>query len=176
MKVDTVVSSTVLRFALPAGIAAIPTFIDAGAAVSCIKGGRKKIERGTTVTTTPTAPGSPGGKFDVTLSKAMTVPVVEDDLVSFAKGKHQMLVRRWRWYLKNDLRPENDAAIKQAISSALEDTDFKKITFQTVEDMQKVITRTETLLGNDLEFDDAYNLHIVLVTQQTTAPDPLDPQ
>ena len=174
MMVDTVVSSTVLRFALPTGITTIPTFIVKDAAVSCIKGGRRKIDRGTTVTTTPTVSG---GKFDVTLSKPMPVNAAKGDLISFAKGKHQMLVRRWRWYLKNDLRSENDAAIKQAISSALEDTDFKKITFQAIEDTQKVIIRTETLLDDtDLEFADAYNLHIVLVTQQTTAPDPLDPQ
>ena len=163
-----------LRFALPAGIATIPTFIAAGAAVSCFKGGRKKILRDTTVTMPPTAPTGPGGTFDVTLSQPTTA--VRGDLVGFAKGKHQMLVRRWRWYLKNDLRAENDAAIKQAISSALSDTEFRKITFQAIEDTQKVIVRTETLLGTDLEFDDAYNLHVVLLTEQTTAPDPLDPQ
>ena len=181
MKVTSVQSNTVLRFTLPAGISAIPTFIAAptatapGSAVSCtIKTGRKKMLRNTTVTNV-TAPTGAGGTFDVTLSNPTTAAA--NDYVSFAAGSHQMLVRRWRWYLKNDLRAENDAAIQQAISSALSDGDFKKITFQAIEDtQQKVITSTETRLGADLEFDDAYHLHIVLMTQQTTAPDPLDPQ
>ncbi|WP_156927946.1 hypothetical protein [Bradyrhizobium sp. Tv2a-2] len=167
--------TNVLRFTLPAGIAARPTFIAAGSAVSCtIKTGRKKMLRGTTVNTV-TAPTGPGGTFDVTLSNNTTA--VANDYVSFAVGSHQQLIRRWRWYLKNDLRAENDATIKQAIFSALADTDFKKITFQAIEDtQQKVITNTETRLGADLEFDDAYHLHVVLMTQPTTAPDPLDPQ
>ena len=172
MKVDSVPAGppNVLRFVLPAGCS-MPTYIITDAAVSCIKGGRKKILRETTVTgVVPVG----GGVFDVALSKPTTA--VKGDFVSFAKGKHQMLVRRWRWYLKNDLRAENDAAIKQAISSALSDTDFQKITFQAIEETQKVVTRTETLLGDDMEFDDKYNLHIVLLTEQTTAPDALDPQ
>jgi hypothetical protein len=181
MKITSVQPGNVLRFTLPAGITARPTFIvaptavTAGSAVSCtIKTPRKKMPRGTTVTAVTAPTGTPA-TFDVTLSGPTTA--VANDYVSFALGNHQMLVRRWRWYLKNDLRAENDVAIRQAISSALADGDFKKITFQAIEDtQQKVITSTETRLGTDFEFDDAYHLHIVLMTQQTSAPDPLDPQ
>ena len=177
MTVETAVSLTVLRFRLPAGVSTIPTFIEAGAAVSYLKGGRKKVQRGTIVTATPIAPSAPGGTFDVTLSRPLNSGAAVGDHVVFAKGKHQQLVRRWRWYLKNDLRPENDSAIRQAILSALEDVDCRKIAFQAIEDTQRVITRTETLLDDvDLEFGDEYNLHLVLMTEQTTAPDPLDPQ
>jgi hypothetical protein len=183
MQITSVVTTTppVLRFTLPAGISTRPTFIVApsgatpGSAVSCtIKTGRKKMLRGTTVTAVTAPTGAPA-TFDVTVSNPTSA--APGDFVTFALGSHQMLVRRWRWYLKNDLRAENDTAIQDAISSALSDGDFKKITFQAIEDtQQKVITSTETRLGTDFEFDDAYHLHIVLMTQQTTAPDPLDPQ
>jgi hypothetical protein len=168
------VAPPVLRFALPGGIGARPTFIAVGnTANGTIKTGRKKIQRGTTVTNV-TPPTGVGGTFDVTLSNPTTAAA--NDWVSFAPGNHQQLVRRWRWYLKHDLRTENDTAIRQAISTALSDSNFTKITFQSIEDTQKVITRTETRLGPDFEFDDVYYMHIVLLTQQTTAPDPLDPQ
>ena len=160
-----------LQFKLPLGVVDIPTYIDEKAKVSCLNK-RKKIPRGTTVTAKSIVDAD--GTFTITFSGPVSAQ--KGDLVSFAKGKHEQLVRRWRWYLKSDLLAENSSAIRQAISSALDDDDFKKITFQAIEDTQKVHTRIETLLGNDLEFGDDYILHLVLMTQQTTAPDPLDPQ
>lgn len=166
-------SRSELQFKLPTGVS-MPSYIADGAAVSYPRKGKKKAQRGTTVDGTPSAAAD--GTFSVKLSLPLTDDAKAGDFVCFAKGKHQQLVRRWRWYLKNDLRPENDTAIKQAIYSALQDKDCERISFQAIEDIQKVVKRTETLLDEDMELGDRYNLHIVLMTDQTTAPDPLDPQ
>jgi hypothetical protein len=75
------------------------------------------------------------------------------------------------------LLPENHAAIRSAISSALDDRDFTQITFQTIEDTQRVFASAQRQTDNtNDEFDGTFVLNIILVTQQTTAPDPLDPQ
>jgi hypothetical protein len=69
------------------------------------------------------------------------------------------------------------AAIQNAISAALDDSDFQSITFQTIEDTQRVVTSIQQQLdANNVAFINSFILHIVLLTQQTTAPDPLDPQ
>jgi hypothetical protein len=96
--------------------------------------------------------------------------------ICFTQGRHEQLVRRWRWYLKYDLQPENHVAIRRAIANALNDTNFQKITFQTIEDTQRVLTNVETRLGGNFEFDDIFIMHIILMTQQTTSPDPIDQQ
>jgi hypothetical protein len=99
-------------------------------------------------------------------------------LISFAKGKHERLVRRWRWYLDKDLKPANNDAIRQAISEALDDTDFASISFQTVEDTQRVIVASQAKLDGTAsdELSDDMAMTILLMTQATTSPDKLDPQ
>jgi hypothetical protein len=174
-------ATNVLNFALP-GVAAIPatSSIAKGSAVVSLDN-RNTIPRETIVNTV-SAVGA-GGTFSVTLVDRtpaanpvpVTVPVGER--ICFTQGKHEQLVRRWRWYLKYDLKPDHHAAIRRAISTALDDQQFIKVTFQTVEDIaQKALTIVETQLNKKFEFDDTYLMHIILMTQQTTAPDPLDPQ
>jgi len=174
-------ASNILNFKLPAGIATIPNAIAPGSAV-CSLDARKTIPRGTKVGAVSAVTGGAGGTFNVTLvdknSAPANVTVTNLERISFAKGKHEQLVRRWRWYLKHDLAPANHTSIRSAISLALEDTDFNftKISFQTIEDTQKVLVATEQNLDNTDEPDDTYRMSIVLVTLATTAPDPLDPQ
>src|SRR5262249_16124362 len=96
--------------------------------------------------------------------------------ICFTQGRHEQLVRRWRWYLKYDLQPENHVAIRRAISNALNDSNFKKITFQAIEDTQRVLVNVETQLDSNFEFDDRFFMHIILMTHQTTSPDPIDQQ
>jgi hypothetical protein len=174
-------ATNVLNFRLPGGIGVVPNAIAANSAV-CSLDARKTIPHGTKVGAVSVVTGGAGGTFNVTLvdknAAPVNVTVTNLERISFAKGKHEQLVRRWRWYLKYDLAPANHAAIRGAISSALEDTDFSfaKITFQTVEDTQRVLVTVERYLNNSDEYDDTYQMCIVLVTQPTTAPDPLDPQ
>jgi len=175
-------ANNVLNFTLPAGVAAIPaaSSIAKGSAVFSLDN-RNTIPRGTVVNTV-SAVGA-GGTFSVTLvdrtSAANPVPVTVPvgETICFTQGKHEQLVRRWRWYLRYDLKPDHHAAIRRAISTALDDQQFLKVTFQAVEDTaQKALTIVETQLNKKFEFDDTYFMHIILMTQQTTAPDPLDPQ
>jgi hypothetical protein len=166
-----------LQFRLPSGVTAIPDMILQGGAPICSLDTRKI--RGA-FGGVPTL--GAGGNFSVPVvdkpggTTSVTIPFAANERISFAKGRHERLVRRWRWYLQHDLTPENHAAIRRAISAALEDTDFKKITFQSVEDTQRVLAKPERQLTTNFEFDDAFIMHIILMTQQTTAPDPLDPQ
>jgi hypothetical protein len=142
-----------------------------GSAVSCINK-PARVDKHTTVNTASLA----GGVLTVTLSKPTSV--VAGDLVSFAKGKHERLVRRWRWYLRQDLKPVNNDAIRDVISTALTDDDgfFKSIIFQTIEDTQRVVATSQPELDNNDEPTGNMVMSIVLLTQATTAPDPLDPQ
>jgi hypothetical protein len=166
--------ATTLDFTLPATINTVPGYIAPGAAVCSLD--RKSIPRGTIVANNGVSAvtGGAGGTFTVTLSTNVTVNAGEK--ISFAKGNNQQLVRRWRWYLKNDLQSANHDAIRRAIFQALDDPNFQKITFQTIEDKQRVLINIETQLNNNFEFDDPCFMHIILLTQQTTSPDPLDPQ
>ena len=171
-------STNTLSFALPSGFANIPagSYVTVGSAVSSLDA-RKTIPKGT-VAGAPTAPV--GGVFNVPLldknGAPVNVSITNQERICFNKGKHEQLVRRWRWYLRNDLLPENHAAMRRAISNALDDPAFRRITFQTIEDKQRVVAIAETQLDGNLEFDDVYHMRIILMTQQTTAPDPLDPQ
>ena len=132
---------------------------------------RGSIQNGTTVTAPPALIT---GGFTVTLSG--NVNVSKGERICFIMGTHQRLVRRWRWYLSHDLKSENDSAIKNAISSALDDPDFKLITFQTLEDTQGVLTSIEQQLDpTNTVFINQFILHVILMTQKTTAPDTPDP-
>ena len=61
--------------------------------------------------------------------------------------------------------------MKNAISAALDDQDFQAITFQSLEDTQSVLITTEQQLDNTFEFTNQFLMHVVLMTQRTTAPD-----
>ena len=67
--------------------------------------------------------------------------------------------------------------MRSAISSALDDGDFTQVTFQSIEHTQGVLSGVQRQTDNtNDEFDNTLIMNIVLLTQQTTAPDPLDPQ
>lgn len=174
---NAVNNNNVLTFSLPAGFAAqglgAQCVIAQNAAVCSLEPG-KRIAKGITVSQAP-AINVAANTLTVTLSANVTV--AQNDMISFAKGRHEQLVRRWRWYLQNDLKQENSAAIRTAISNALADPSFTKILFHTVEDTQKVIvTPRSKLTANTDELDAEQHMEILLLTQSTTAPDRLDPQ
>lgn len=169
-------NNTSLSFNLPAGISALPvgSMITSGASVISLDK-RGSIKKDTTVAQAVVTVGNPN-TLAVTLSQNAN-NVSNGERISFITGTHQRLVRRWRWYLSHDLKSENDSAIKNAISSALDDSDFQSITFQAIEDTQRVVTRIEQQLDpSNVAFINKFILHLVLMTQQTTAPDLLDPQ
>jgi hypothetical protein len=143
-----------------------------GSAVSCINR-PKRIPHKTTVNSFSVS----GTTLTVNFTKNCP-NLAANDLVCFAQGNHERLVRRWRWYLQNDLTAPNNDAIRQAINAALDDDTYQNIQFQTVEDKQQVVTTpTATLTqdGND-ELSDNMQMNILLMTQSTTSPDKLDPQ
>ena len=111
----------------------------------------------------------------VTLTKAVQGLAIGDQ-VCFAKGKNERLVRRWQWYLDNDLTSQNDAAIQKAIDAALSDDGYASIQFQTVEDKQQVVITPQPILDGNEEISDNMQMNILLMTQSTTAPDKLDSQ
>jgi hypothetical protein len=175
----TASATTSLSFNLPSGFSTLPSLsmIKNGASVISLDK-RSSIQNDTTVTQAPVVtPGTGGGPATVTVILSQSVNVSSGDRICFITGTHQRLVRRWRWYLSHDLKPENDSAIKNAISSAFDDSDFQAITFQAIEDTQSVLTTNEQLLDSTtFEFINQFVLHITLLTQRTTAPDKLDPQ
>jgi hypothetical protein len=171
--------TNVLNFTLPPGFAFPLTANCAIAQHStvCNLAPKNTIPAGTFVGAV--TPGA-GRNFTVTLvdknAANVNVTVAAGDMINFATGNHQRLVRRWRWYLQHDLKLENHQAIRLAIFNALNDPSFIKIIFQTVEDKQKVVvTPLSKLVGAD-ELGDQQIMHILLLTQSTTAPDKLDPQ
>jgi hypothetical protein len=173
------VGTNVLNFTLPVGFAFPLTANCAIAPHStvCNLAPKNTIPTGTFIGAV--TPGA-GRNFTVTLvdrtGANVNVTVAQNDMINFAMGRHQRLVRRWRWYLQHDLTLENHQAIRLGISSALNDTSFIKITFQTVEDKQKVLVTPLSKLDNSDELNDEMVMHILLLTQATTAPDKLDSQ
>lgn len=164
-----------LQFTLAAG-SKKPDAIAVGSTVSNLTA-RGNIPPGTTVGNVTVVTNA----FSVTLfdtaGNALPVKVGAKDKISFAPGKHERLVRRWRWYLKNDLKDENDNAIRSAISAALDDPSINMIIFQTAEDTQSVVVTTQQKLNNATdELGDEIDMYILLLTQSTTAPERLDPQ
>jgi hypothetical protein len=169
-----------MTFTLPAGIAARPSFIANGALIRALER-KKALPRGT-VAANVTNPAAAGGTFTVDAQNppgtALPVPAnAVGTKISFASGRHGQLVRRWRWYLDNDLQDENHAAIRRAILRAIDDDEFRSITFQTIEDTQKVLIQVRNGLdGGGDNLTDILHMDILLMSQQTTAPDVLDPQ
>lgn len=172
-------SPNVIRFKLPPGRANVPGQITQNASFRNLDN-RKTFPPGTTIAAGGVSgvTGGAGGTFTVTFTQnPIAANIALLDRISFSHAGHPQLVRRWRWYLAHDLLPENHAAIRSALSSALDDVDFTQVTFQTVEDTQKVLTSVQRQTDNtNDEFDNTFIMNIVLLTQQTTSPDPLDPQ
>lgn len=171
--------TNVLNFTLPVGFA-LP--LSANCAIAqhstvCNLAPKNTIPTGTFVGAL--AAGA-GRNITVTLvdgnGAAVNVTVAQNDMINFAVGKHQRLVRRWRWYLQHDLTQENHQAIRLAIFNALNDPSFTKITFQTVEAEQEVVVTPFSKVDNSDELTNDMIMHILLLTQSTTAPDKLDPQ
>jgi hypothetical protein len=164
-------SGTTLTFNLPG--TKPDAIVDGESFVSCIKTNRVKKQ-----TKVQTAALS-AGVLTVTLTKPLKSNPNAGELFSFSfkKGKHERLVRRWRWYLEHDLEPKNDDAIRQAISAALGDEEYYvSISCQTVEDVQKVVAIPQPKLDGDEEPTDELEMTIVLMTQSTSSPDKVDPQ
>jgi len=175
----TALNPNVIGFRLPPGRAIVPGHIQPGASFQNLDN-RRTFQPGTTIPGggVSVVAGGAGGTFTVTFNlNPILANLSRLDRISFGLGGHGQLVRRWRWYLAHDLLPENHAAIRSAISSALDDGDFTQIIFQTIEDTQRVFASAQRQTDNvNDEFDNTLIMYIVLLTQQTTAPDPLDPQ
>jgi hypothetical protein len=170
-------NNTSLSFNLPAQITALSagTMIVKGASVISVDK-RGSIPKDTIVAAAPVVTAGSPATLAVTLSQSAS-NVKSGERICFITGAHQRLVRRWRWYLTHDLKSENDGAIQDAISAALDDADFQSITFQAIEDTQRVVTNIEQQMdASNISFINSFILHLVLLTQKTTAPDPLDPQ
>lgn len=180
--IATNIANNVVTFQLPPTVNAVPNSIQKGSAV-CSLDQRKSLPHGTQADTPSAVAGGAGGTFTVALLDksgtalpAAKVKIKANERICFTTGAHENLVRRWRWYLQYDLKSENHGAIKRAISTALGNTEFNKITFQTLEEKQRVSITPLTLLDTDQEFGNSYIMQIILMTEPTTAPDPLDPQ
>jgi hypothetical protein len=108
------------------------------------------------------------------------VTVAAGDKIVFSPAAHPNLVKRWRYYLANDLEPGNHSIIQNSIFSALNDKSHTHIRFATVEDTaQRVLAeRAFNTKGADDDTVDTTKQHmqIILLTKLTTATDPLDPQ
>ncbi len=97
----------------------------------------------------------------------------------FSNPKHPNLIKRWKFYLKNELLPAHHLVARTAISQALANNQYQYILFQTIEsNTQQVITSTEyasTPNGANLDLAKPF-MNIILMTPRTNAPDPIDPQ
>jgi hypothetical protein len=171
-------SPNVIGFRLPPGRSTIPALILQANPFPSFRNldNRRTFSDATTIQAVSGVTGGAGGTFTVTFTQNPNLAnLALSDRISFGAAGHRQLVRRWRWYLANDLRPENHAAIRSAISSALDDGDFTQVTFQAIEHTQNVLTGVQRQTDNtNDEFDNTLIMNIVLLTQQTTAPDPLD--
>jgi len=173
----TALNPNVIGFKLPPGRAALspPGHIQANASFRNLDN-RRTFPPGTAISAVSGV--GAGGVFTVTFTQnPISANLARLDRISFGLAGHGQLVRRWRWYLGHDLLSENHAAIRAAISSALDDRDFTQVIFQSIEDTQRVLVSAQrhTDDTND-EFDNTLIMYLVLLTQQTTAPDPIDPQ
>ena len=128
---------------------------------------------------TNVARGHPNaGQTTVTFSSPVTAQA--NDLISFCPVKHQNLIKRWRYYLRNELDASNHTNIQKAILTALTDTSVTSVTFQAFEDTaQRVLVETilATTDADDDNLDPTHkSLSIALLTVRTNAPDPIDTQ
>lgn len=148
--------------------------MDTESFVSCLRK-PNRLEKGTKVQTAVPV----GNVLTVTLTKPLKTAPTAGELFSFShkKGKHERLVKRWRWYLDIDLEANNNDKIRTAISTALDDEDnFGSVSVQAVEDVQRVMAAPQPRLNpDDDEFED-WEMSILLFTQATTSPEKMDPQ
>ncbi len=140
------------------------------------------VPKGATVSNV--AHGSPAaGQTTVTFNPPAGTSVTArvGDRISFCPPRHQNLVRRWRYYLINELLGSNHSAIQGAILNALTGNAVTEVDFQAVEDVTQAV-RVETIPGttddDDTNIDPAHkSLSIVLFTARTNnTSDPLDAQ
>jgi hypothetical protein len=172
LSADAQANATQLSFQVPG--TAIPASIGAGSAISSIIT-RGAIPHGTIIPKNA-PPALNGNVLTVTISNPLPAKVLKGEMICFSQGKNEQLVRRWRWYLAHDLQAGNHLQIQRAIYNALVPANnCTKISFQTIEDTQRVLVNVQPLTTQG-EFDGTYKLDIILMTQQTTAPDQLDPQ
>ena len=114
----------------------------------------------------------------IQLSAAVNSPVVAADWLVFINSNHPNLLKRWKYFLQNDLQNHNHAAIQAAVHQVLADPDFDHATFQTIEFTSQSVSRA-------IEFDASASnfkslgvkfMNVVLQTPRTTSPTPLDQQ
>jgi hypothetical protein len=140
-----------------------------------------------------TTPGAIPTNTTVTNKSATTVTISNPatavgngDVIAFLRGgNHQNLQRRWKYYLKNELRPSSDAEIRAALQEALEDTNITRVQFDVIEGTKQIVhTAVEYNFDANLGVLSTTNKHIriVLETPPTSAssalpiPLPLDDQ
>jgi hypothetical protein len=133
------------------------------------------VPKGTTVSAvdhaTPVA-----GQTRVTFNAVVTAQV--GDHISFCPVKHQNLVRRWRYYLGNELVASNHTAIQSAVLTALTDSSVTSVRFQAIESSTQTVF-VETIFATTNAEDDNLDpkhkhLFVALMTARTNAPDPVD--
>jgi hypothetical protein len=123
------------------------------------------------------ARGNPvAGQTKVTFNAVVTAQVT--DRISFCPVKHQNLVRRWRYYLENELVGSNHTAIQSAALTALTDLSVTSVRFQAVESSTQTVfveTIFATTDADDDNLDPTHkSLFVALMTARTKAPDPVD--
>lgn len=154
----------------------LPAFIQNGMSIHDeTHPGQNFIPRHTTISNLSNPAGGPW-----TFDTSNQVTVNAGDTIVFSYPGHPNLIKRWRYYLTNDLSPANHTAIQSNVFTALNDPSYTKIHFSAVEDTaQRVLAQRafDTTNNNDDNIDPTHqHMHIVLFTQATTATDPLDPQ
>jgi len=133
------------------------------------------IPKGATVTNV--ARGNPSaGQTKVTFNAPVTARV--GDRISFCPVRHQNLVRRWRYYLGNELVASNHSGIQSAVLTALTDSSVTSVSFQAIESSTQAVFVETILATTDAEDDHLDPTHkrlfIALMTARTNAPDPVD--
>jgi hypothetical protein len=133
------------------------------------------VPKGATVTAV--VHGNPAaGQTRVTFNAVVTAQV--GDRISFCPVKHQNLVKRWRYYLGNELVASNHTAIQSAALTALTDLSVTLVGFQAIESSTQTVfveTIFATTNADDDNLDPTHkSLFVALMTARTNAPDPVD--
>jgi hypothetical protein len=151
----------------------LPTFVQNG--MSIHNETQPGIPRHTTISNLQ---NTAGGPWTVDTNNPVTASA--GDTIVFSYAPHPNLIKRWRYYLQNELDPANHSLIQNAIFTALNDPSYTHIRFTVLEDAtQRVISQRAYNTNNptDDNIDPQHqHMHIILLTKATNAPDPLDPQ
>jgi predicted ATPase len=110
--------------------------------------------------------------------------VQNNDWIGFlATGNHQNLMRRWKYFLKNDLQSKCDAEIRAALLKSVLDSSVQYVLFDSIEGTSQVVhTALEYGAAANFATLGAQYMNIVLETPPTkagsdlVAPIPLDDQ